>query len=1028
MGTRIAGTIAIVLATLLCAVWAGYNGIGELTRTQDEIFSARLPAIGSLAAISVAQNGVLAAESGLLNPAITDTKARHNEYVKIQNAWKQIDTAWKAYESSPPLARESGLRHEFGQQLDGFKEQVRRVVDLSTQKDKLVASGVLLNDPKVASLDRQIFEASSKGEAMILPAAATIGKLAAMNYAEAAAIAKIGDAAGSSMSGILLGALLFGAIASILLGLLLLRSVGASVGSLLAETRSLAGSVAAGKLDFRCDPEKVDTEFRAVAHDLNKILDEVSAPIAMIGNRVAMIGKGEPPEEIVSEWRGDFKEIKDNINKCVAGLNGLEECNAVLKRMSVNDNTRTVDGTYSGLFGSMSEGINALRERLLTVTGSFVQLSTGDTSHLSKLETIGRRSQEDVLLPATIKCMRNIRMLVEDVSLLSRAAVEGDLAQRVDAEKHHGGYREIVEGFNQTLDAVVGPLKAAANCVDLIGKGEVPEKITEEYKGDFDKLKNNINNCIDGLGGLVECNAVLTRMAVNDHSRTVHGQYMGLFASVSEATNMVNDRLVALTKWITHLSMGDTSDLAMYEKIGRRCDEDILIPAAIKCMHNIQELIEDMKVLSHAAVDGDLAKRADTEKHHGGYREIAHGVNETLDAVVGPLKVAANYVAQISRGEVPPKITDQYKGDFNEIKNNLNMLIDAMEQITNTAEEIAAGNLTVKVVERSDQDRLMQEMSRMVKGLTEIVTSIQGVATQVATGSKELSSSAEQLSQGATEQSSSVEEISSSMEQMTANIKQNSDNSQQTEKIAVKAAEDGREGGESVSQTVNAMKQIAGKISIIEEIARQTNLLALNAAIEAARAGEHGKGFAVVASEVRKLAERSQEAAGEINELAANSVKVAEKAGSMLARIVPDVRRTSDLVQEINAASNEQSVGAEQINQAIQQLDQVIQHNASAAEQMAAASDELLGQADQLLSTMSFFKTDNTGATAAAATRRGSSSSLKAAKTIDIIEQSPPIKAKSKPSPSGIANGRGVTLDLADKKNGDWEDTHFEQY
>jgi methyl-accepting chemotaxis protein len=195
------------------------------------------------------------------------------------------------------------------------------------------------------------------------------------------------------------------------------------------------------------------------------------------------------------------------------------------------------------------------------------------------------------------------------------------------------------------------------------------------------------------------------------------------------------------------------------------------------------------------------------------------------------------------------------------------------------------------------------------------------------------------------------------MEEMASNIKQNADNAMQTEKISVKSAQDAKEGGKAVSETVSAMKEIAGKISIIEEIARQTNLLALNAAIEAARAGEHGKGFAVVASEVRKLAERSQVAAGEISQLSSSSVQVAEKAGEMLGKIVPDIQKTSELVQEITAASKEAETGADQINKAIQQLDQVIQQNAAASEEIASTSEELSSQAEQLQSTIAFFKT-----------------------------------------------------------------------
>jgi methyl-accepting chemotaxis protein len=197
------------------------------------------------------------------------------------------------------------------------------------------------------------------------------------------------------------------------------------------------------------------------------------------------------------------------------------------------------------------------------------------------------------------------------------------------------------------------------------------------------------------------------------------------------------------------------------------------------------------------------------------------------------------------------------------------------------------------------------------------------------------------------------------MEEMVANIRQNAENAQQTEKIALKASDDATESGQAVSMTVSAMKEIAGKISIIEEIARQTNLLALNAAIEAARAGEHGKGFAVVASEVRKLAERSQSAAGEISNLSGSSVQIAEKAGELLTKLVPDIQKTADLVQEISSASAEQNNGAQQINRAIQQMDQVVQQNASAAEEMASTSEELASQSEHLQDIMRFFRVGN---------------------------------------------------------------------
>ncbi|PIQ07547.1 MAG: chemotaxis protein [Ignavibacteriales bacterium CG18_big_fil_WC_8_21_14_2_50_31_20] len=291
------------------------------------------------------------------------------------------------------------------------------------------------------------------------------------------------------------------------------------------------------------------------------------------------------------------------------------------------------------------------------------------------------------------------------------------------------------------------------------------------------------------------------------------------------------------------------------------------------------------------------------------------------------------------------------------------IITSALNKGLRLAELVSSGDLTEQIdLDQKDEfGQLAVALNKMVDKLKEIVESVKSASDNVAGGSQELSSSSEQMSQGATEQAAAAEEASSSMEQMTSNIKQNADNAQQTEKIALKSSEDAKEGGKAVTETAEAMKEIAGKISIIEEIARQTNLLALNAAIEAARAGEHGKGFAVVASEVRKLAERSQTAAAEINTLSASSIKVAEKAGELLTKIVPDIQRTSELVQEITASSNEQNSGAEQINSAIQQLNQVIQQNASASEEMSSTAEELSSQAEQLQETMAFFKIDEKG-------------------------------------------------------------------
>ncbi|MCG6552827.1 MAG: methyl-accepting chemotaxis protein [Candidatus Magnetominusculus sp. LBB02] len=279
--------------------------------------------------------------------------------------------------------------------------------------------------------------------------------------------------------------------------------------------------------------------------------------------------------------------------------------------------------------------------------------------------------------------------------------------------------------------------------------------------------------------------------------------------------------------------------------------------------------------------------------------------------------------------------------------------------MSNDIQRVSDGNFDFHCCDYDVDDEvgvLARGVTKMLRKIVEVVTNVRETSEMLTEASGKLSSGAQGLSEGAAAQAASIEQTSASMTEMTSSIRHTSDNARQTESIAVGAAKDATESGQAVSGAVNAMKEIASKISIIEEIARQTNLLALNAAIESARAGEHGKGFAVVASEVRKLAERSQKAASEISGLSVSSVNIAEKAGIMLNKLVPNIRKTADLVQEIAAASSEQNSSADQINKAIQQLDEVIQRNAAASAEMAETADSLAGQSDQLRDAISFFK------------------------------------------------------------------------
>ena len=398
------------------------------------------------------------------------------------------------------------------------------------------------------------------------------------------------------------------------------------------------------------------------------------------------------------------------------------------------------------------------------------------------------------------------------------------------------------------------------------------------------------------------------------------------------------------------------------------------------CGQAIKALVADGNLLAEAAEAGVLTTRADATQHLGEYRKVVEGLNATLDAIVTPLNMAAENLASIARGEIPAQINAHYQGDFNNIKDNLNTCIASINALVGDVRMLATAAHEGRVSTRADANAHQGDFRKIVEGVNETLEMIVGpigtvkVAVEtINTAAKEISQGNADLSRRTEEQAANLEKTAASMEELSSTVKQNADNAKQANQLASAASGVAVKGGDVVAQVVTTMadinqsaQKIEDIISVIDGIAFQTNILALNAAVEAARAGEQGRGFAVVAGEVRNLAQRSASAAKEIKELITDSVnktaegtQQVENAGHTMQEIVTSVKRVSDIIGEIAAASQEQSAGIEQVNEAIMKMDDVTQQNTALVEEAAAAAESMLEQADELMNAVSVFQLDN---------------------------------------------------------------------
>jgi methyl-accepting chemotaxis protein len=796
--------------------------------------------------------------------------------------------------------------------------------------------------------------------------------------------------------------------------------------SFIAEMKHMSEEHDKGDIDVFIPPDGFAGDFLAMAQGVNGM---VSGHIAVKKKAMACVaefakGNFDAPLE---QFPGKKAFINDNIERVRVSLKALIADAGALVKAAVEGKlaTRADASKHQGDYRKIVEGVN---QTLDAVIGP-LNVAADYVDKISKGAIPAKISDQYNGDFNTIKnnlnnCIDNINALVADAGALVKAAVEGKLATRADASKHQGDYRKIVEGVNQTLDAVIGPLNVAADYVDKISKGAIPAKIRDTYNGDFNAIKNNLNNCIDNINALVADAGLLVKAAVEGKlaTRADASKHQGDYRKIVEGVNQTLDAVIGplnvAADYVDKISRG-----AIPAKISDTYNGDFntIKNNLNNCIDNINALVADAGLLVKAAVEGKLATRADATRHQGDYRKIVEGVNRTLDAVIGPLNVAADYVEKISKGAIPAKISDTYNGDFNTIKNNLNNCVDNINALVADADTLVKAAVEGKLATRADATRHQGDYRKIVEGVNrtldaviEPVKEASVILTKIAGGDlsarvqgqyrgehagikDDINKMASNLQENFRTIGQNAQTLASSSEELTAVSHQMAGNAEETATQANVVSAASEQVSKNVATVASGGEQMQSSIREIAKNANEAARVAKNAVHSATATnvtvGKLGESSTEIGNVIKVITSIAQQT----NLLALNATIEAARAGeagkgfAVVANEVKELAKqtakaTEEISQKIEAIQGDTkaAVGAiGEITTVINQINDISNAIASAVEEQTVTTNEINRSMAEAAKGVGDITKNITGvAVAAKDTTQGANNTQKAAQEL----------------------------------------------